>query len=40
MNIFLLKVNHGYVETDRRELTGRDGRDLEGVVVLPQRNEG
>lgn len=28
MAIFLLKCNHGMVETSRTELTGKDGKDL------------
>jgi len=31
----LLKVNHNMVETDRHEMTGKDGAPL-GVVVLPE----
>lgn len=36
MAIFLLKANHGMIETDRTELTGKDGTPL-GVVVLPEQ---
>ena len=28
MAIFLLKTNHGMIETERRELTGKDGEKL------------
>lgn len=41
MSIFLLKANHGLMETDRRELTGKDGEKLTGVVVefVEKKNE-
>ena len=40
MPIFLLKSNHGYIETDRLEHTGADGEPLEvfkAYVELPPR---
>jgi len=33
MFIFLLKVNHGMIETSRQELTGKEGDKLEIVIV-------
>lgn len=33
MSIFLLKVNHGKVETTRQELTGQDGGPIKAVTT-------
>lgn len=33
MSIFLLKCNHGYIETSRQEITGRDGEPLSGFNI-------
>lgn len=34
MAIFLLKANHNMVETERKELVGKNGEKLEGLVVI------
>lgn len=34
MAIFLLKANHGMIETERKMLVGKDGEKLEGLVVV------
>lgn len=38
MAIFLLKANHGMIETERKEFVGKDGGAI-GVVILPNLNE-
>ena len=37
MDIFQLKANHSMIETDRKEITGKDGGPVqtEGVIVMP-----
>ena len=37
MAIFLLKANHGLIETSRTELTGKDGQSLIGPPELYER---
>lgn len=32
--MLLLKVNHNMIETQRTELTGKDGGDLKGLVIV------
>lgn len=34
MAIFLLKANHGYIETNRNELVGKDGQPLQISIKL------
>jgi hypothetical protein len=34
----LLLHNHGYSDKSAQELTGKDGKDLQAVVVLPAKN--
>lgn len=33
MPIFLLKANHGFIETSRQEITGKDGKDLPTPIL-------
>ena len=41
MAIFLLKVNHGMIETQRTELTGKDGKDFPTPILAHvHRNNG
>lgn len=35
MFIFLLKANHGMIETERRELVGKDGEDIKIKLDFP-----
>lgn len=35
MAIFLLKANHGMIETNRQEITGKGGEELKTVLYLP-----
>lgn len=39
MSIFLLKANHGMIETSRQELTGKDGEQLVGFNYLPPNDD-
>lgn len=34
MAIFLLKANHNMIETERKEITGKDGKDLPQPILL------
>lgn len=38
MAIFLLKVNHGMIETSRQELTGKNGKELPTPILGGQSN--
>ena len=39
MSIFLLKANHGMIETSRQEITGKDGEQLVGFNYLPPTDD-
>jgi len=34
MAIFILKCNHGMIETERKMLVGADGKDLKGLIKV------
>jgi hypothetical protein len=39
MSIFLLKSNHGYIETEKRILAGDKENPLEGLIVIKHGNK-